>query len=162
MVATLKQGVLIGATKRRAGVWAGVCVAIYAVTLLRLLATDSFGSFFLITYVGPLVAFLVATVQAYRNGSVALSWLIAGAPLLASMTVRLVWFHHPGIGLSEASGYLIAALFLGTTAHLLGTEAATVRRTAPRTPSRTEKRGLLAILLVTGMLFAVYYVRPLF
>lgn len=48
MLMTLNQGVLIGAAKRRAGVWAGVCLAIYAVALLRSLAMDSFGTLFLI------------------------------------------------------------------------------------------------------------------
>lgn len=152
---------LIGATKRRAGIWAGVCIAAFAATLIALLGVTGLGRFFLTIYVAPLLAFLVAIVQSYRNGSVALSWLIASAPFWALLTNRLVRFHQLPDSASVV-GYLITALFLGTTAHLFGMEVARARNGVPRMTSQTEQRVLLVVLLVTGGLFTRYYVIPRF
>lgn len=159
-MSTTTPSAVTGATKRQAGIWVGFLVAIYAGTLF-LLMNVSFGEFFLVTYVAPLLAFLVAIGQAYRNGSVALSWLITAAPFGALLTSDLVGFTQLSIGSIDILDYLVVAVFLGTTAHLLGMEMANSREKSPRTSSQTEQRGLLVVLTVTGILFAVFYVIPL-
>lgn len=160
-MSTTTPSAVTGATKRQAGIWAGILIAIYAGSL-AILMNATIGEFGLIKSVAPLLAFIVAIAQAYRNGSVALSWLLPAAPFGAVLTSDLVGFTKLHIGPIDVLGFLVVAVFLGTTAHLLGMETAKTREKSPRTTSQTEQRGLLVILAVTGTLFAVFYVIPQF
>lgn len=153
-------GAVTGATKRQAGIWTGILVAMYAGTLVLLMRNASLGTVGLVQHVAPYLAFIVAIRQAYRNGSVVLSWLIPAAPFVALLTSDLVGFAQLSIGYIDVVGDLIVAVFLGTTAHLLGMEMAKSREKSPRISSQTEQRGLLVVLTVTGTLFAVFYVLP--
>lgn len=155
------ESLVLGASRREAAAWAGVAGTLFVGTLLFASRDGlTFGEPFLIALSGSLLGSVLAAVQAWRNGSVALSWFLTGAPVAA--LVSLLWLYvGPAWGVDRLLALLVAVAFVGTTAHLFGVETAEWLATPPRRTSRTERLGLVAVLLATGGLVLVGYVAPI-
>lgn len=149
---------LLGRAGRRASPWLGVVAAAVAGSFVLLRTVEAFGRFQSVLLAATAVAAVLALVQAYRNGSATLSVLLATAPVWGSLAVGTGQAPLDG---QRYAGLLVATLFAGTAAHLVGVEAAESRGASPRSATRAERLGLLATLCAAGAVFVTWYVAPL-
>jgi hypothetical protein len=147
-------GFVRGTSRWRAALWVVLAVGLFIAPIAYLeLTTLTFGAAIGSGIVGLLLGTILAGIQAGTNGGVLLSWLLTAAPLVALE----VTFNPP---LTRAPALLLLVLFFGSTAHLAGAETARERDASPRAFDRRERLGLGAIVLLTGLVFAVAYVVP--
>ena len=149
---------IIGSDRRGGAIWTGIFVVILLASILAYRITGGFIAEF-VGMVITAIAFVIAAIQAYRNGSVLLSWFISMAPALGYLSYR---FGLVQGGFFKPFRYLLAAFFFGTTAHILGTAIAESRGTPPREVSDKEQQALVVIIVLSGAAFVYYYVAPLY
>lgn len=107
---------------------------------------------------GTAIASAVAAVQAYRNGSVLLSWLLASTPALAFAILTYGWWFPDGS--FPVWTHLNSGVFIGLTAHLLGVELAESRGGPPRPRRPLERYVVLGMLCVSGAIFTYTMAIP--
>jgi len=148
-------GFIIGANKRRGGIWLGVVAVMVAVSAAGFISADGMAVSILVYLGATGIAVLLALYQAYQNGAAALSWLLASSPTLVSSGIQI---QQQGSGnYSTLPRLIISTIFFGTVVHLLGTEIAAYQDVAPRSVGKWEQRGLLVVLLVSGGFFVLSY-----
>jgi len=139
-------GPITGASKPATIFWAVLAVVLYLATLYALSVWNTMAATVITVFLGPFIAMIASGIQAYHNGSVALSFLLAFAPVFGAITNSYQRF-----GTVEGTGYLVVmALFAGSTAHLLGFEVS-----EPRDGSDVETIAVAVVLVVSGAVFAV-------
>lgn len=157
-----ERDAIIRTPQREVGIWVGVAVAMLAATFVALRTWNTMGQFALVWIAGSAVGFVVAGYQSYRNGSVALTWLILAAPFVSVWVERYLRVGGLPAGWPlELLSHSVAIVFLGTTAFLVGLQVAKTRGVAPRALSESERRALIAVLLLSGVLFASTFVLSL-
>lgn len=153
-----EPGTVLGRAGRRGSHWLGVLAAAVVGSVALLRAVDAFGRVRAVLIAATALAAVLALVQAYRNGSPALSVLLATAPLWGSLAATV---GRPPVDGWSFLGHLVATLFVGATAHLVGVEAAESRGLSPRSATRAERLGLLATLCAAAAVFVSWSVGPL-
>lgn len=139
--------------------WAGIFVVLLAGSLVAYQPFSFWDYNMFVIATG--FAFIISVVQAYQNGNVVLSWLLTSAPALV-YEFHTYRPYGPGIEVFEIFQLLIAVLFIGTTAHLLGASVANIKENAPQRLSETEERVLAVLLLLLGIPFVYFFVYSTF
>jgi len=151
-------GPIVGRSCRRGGRWTVVFVVLVGASLVVYRTRTGLAATVFVGVGATAVASVVASMQAYRNGSVALSWLLASAPAVAFAILTVEWWFPDGS--FPVWLHLNAGLFIGLTAHLLGVELAESRGVAPRPRRRVERYAVLGLLAVSGTIFAATVAVP--
>lgn len=155
---------LSGSLGRETLLWGGLFVVLLTSSFLAYQPVSGFIDPAVLVFATG-VAFIIVVAQAIQNGNVAFSWPITSAPAIAFAIHR-----YRTVALGNASLFdlqdvfltLTAVLFCGTTAHLLGVTAVETKRDEDQRMSKTKRRVLLMILILTGIAFGYFFVAPTF
>ena len=79
-------GPITGSSKASSVVWAVLAVVLYLATLYALSVWNTMAATVITVFLGPFIAMIASGIQAYHNGSVALSFLLAFEPVFGAIT----------------------------------------------------------------------------
>jgi hypothetical protein len=152
---TKDASAIAGVSFQQTALWLGVSALLFAIPFGVMRAGSlGWGGLFAVVWLLFLVGAVLAGVQAVTNGSVVLAWLLPLAPYLGLKTIL-------GSPAPSPAGGLVVALFFGSTAFLAGDEIASRVDSLAPSLERRERLVVVAVLVITGSLFTVYYVAPI-